>query len=119
MVKACYSTINYTNEKTTGGVIGSYSQENGSASDVANACYWNGTGATNGIGRISTPGVVDTTGATDDNATKVDNSATTWETAKSTMNTALTGTGWQYTENTDEATKASLPLILVSNQAGQ
>ena len=110
-VVGCYSTAKVSSnreESKIGGVIG---LQVGTV--TVSTCYWGlSAGQTTpqfGIGSASS----------NDNATKVDGTTTTWETAKSTMNAALTGTAWQYAENTDGATKASLPLILVSSQAGQ
>ena len=105
-VTACYSTGTF-GFTSGGGIIGTNS------SGTVSTCYWGlSAGQTTpqyGIGSASS----------NDNATKVDGTATTWTTALTAMNAALTSTGWQYEENTDEATKASLPLILVSSQAGQ
>ena len=118
MVKACYSTMNITSVKTSGGVIGSYSPENTDPDVFANACYWSGTGPEHGIGRIYKYGGIqpadsEKTGATDKNAAKVTGTDdNTWSAAMSAMNTALTGTGWQYAENTDPDTMASIPLTL-------
>ena len=117
MVKASYSTMNITSVKTSGGVIGSYSPEKTDPDVFANACYWSGTGPEHGIGRIYKNGGTQSAdsekvGATDKNATKVDGTTTTWSAAKEAMNAALSGTGWQYVDNTDAATKDDLPLVI-------
>ena len=110
-VVGCYSTAKVSSnreESKIGGVIG---LQVGTV--TVSTCYW-GLSA-----EQTTPQFGIGSASSNDNATKVDGTTTTWETAKSTMNAALSGTGWQYEENTDGATKASLPLILVSNQTGQ
>lgn len=109
MVKGCYSMMNYTNEKPTGGVIGSYTPAGASPDDVANTCYWNGTGANYGFGRISNAGRTDTTGATNQNVNKVDGETIQWSSAMSAMNAVLTG--WQYMANA-ESDAESFPLII-------
>ena len=124
-VEACYTTAqlskqsgdSYTMLGAIAGRVGNlYTDE----APIIETCYWKSdNGATNGIGWWITNSNTNQGEAKDLGTTKVDGTTTTWTTAMSTMNTALNGTGWQYKENTDEATKASLPLILVSSQAGQ
>ena len=45
--------------------------------------------------------------------TKVDGTTTTWTAAMSAMNTAITDTGYKFQPNSDEATKATIPLVIV------
>ena len=99
-ITACYHA--------TGSVIGASSSVGGVAgrnfevgplgSSILNACYWNGTVTEDtGIGQdMSNVG----------EATKVEGS-TTWETAMNAMNSALSGTGWQYV-----AGSGDIPLTL-------
>lgn len=101
MVTGCYSIVDFTGGTPSGGVIGSYGLQvgaSGSSSDVANSCYWAGTGATHGFGRISESGNTDTTGATDENAARVDENTVTWPAAMEAMNSALSAAGstWRY-----------------------
>ena len=118
MVKASYSTMNITSVKTSGGVIGHYSPGDTDPDVFANACYWSGTGPEHGIGRIYKNGGTQSPdsekeGATDKNAAKVTGTDdNTWSAALTAMNTALNGTGWEYAENTDPDTMASVPLTL-------
>ena len=124
-VEACYTTAqlskqsgdSYTMLGAIAGRVGNlYTDE----ASIIETCYWKSdNGATNGIGWWITNSNTNQGEAKDLGTTKVDGTTTTWETAMSTMNTALSSTGWRYEGNTDEATKASLPLILVSSQAGQ
>lgn len=100
-ITACYNTgalsATSSDESTyIGGVVG--------ANDgTITACYWNCTGAEEGIG-------VDYNSQT---TTKVDDTTVTWETAKEAMNKALPDDfGRTYQINTDEAIKDSEPLIL-------
>ena len=65
-----------------------------------NACYYGGEG--NGIGS----GSGDVTQVTGD---------ITWQAAAEAMNKQLADNNYIWEENTDEATKASLPLVLVPN----
>ena len=115
MVKASYSTMNITSQKTSGGVIGCYSPENTDPDVFADACYWSGTGPEHGIGRIYRNGGTQSPdsekeGATDENATKVTGSD--WSAAKAAMNAALSGTDWLYVDNTDAATQSGFPLVI-------
>lgn len=68
------------------------------------ACYYGGEG--NGIGS----GSGDVTQVTGD---------ITWQAAAEAMNKQLADNDYIWEENTDEATKASLPLVLVPNKAAQ
>ena len=102
-VTACYNTGNASATGTgafAGGVIGSNSN-----TATVSACYWSGQDVTNGIGVGA---------ANNDNATKVDGATVTWNsTVMSAMNNALpAGFGWQYVENTVNATKEKEPLKL-------
>ena len=69
-----------------------------------NACYYDGDGE--GIGT----GDGDVTQVTGD---------ITWQAAAEAMNEQLADNNYIWTVNTDEATKASLPLVLVPNPAAQ
>ena len=99
-ITACYNTgaLSATapdEETCIGGVVG-YNYDTGIITD----CYWNCTGATNGIGE-------------DENsqtATEVDSTTVTWETAMEAMNTALPSDfgDWRYEPSTNE----NEPLIL-------
>lgn len=99
-ITACYNTgalsATAPDEGTyIGGVVGS-NYDTG----IINTCYWNCTGATNGIGE-------------DENsqtATEVDSTTVTWETAMEAMNTALPSDfgDWRYEPSTNE----NEPLIL-------
>ncbi len=100
-LKACYANVTLDNEEenqvpSKGGIIGS-----NSATLNVSDCYWASASTTAGVGGSGT-----VTGS----ATQVTNND--WSAALTAMNTALSGTGWQYAENTDPDTKASLPLIL-------
>ena len=99
-VNACYHATGSVNgaSGTTGGVAGrNYKDDYGSS--TVTACYWDNN-QSSGIGE-------DQTGKGE--ATKVEGS-TTWETAMNAMNTALSGTGWQYVTGGSDA-----PLILKKN----
>ena len=100
-LKACYANVTLDNEEenqvpSKGGIIGS-----NSATLNVSDCYWASASTTAGVGGSGT-----VTGS----ATQVTNND--WSAALTAMNTALSGTGWQYAENIDPDTKASLPLIL-------
>ena len=69
-----------------------------------NACYYGGDGEGIGIGSG------DVTQVTGD---------ITWQAAAQAMNEQLADNNYIWTVNTDEATKASLPLVLVPNPAAQ
>ena len=102
-LKACYANVTLDNEEeesqvpSKGGIIGS-----NSATLNVSDCYWASASTTAGVGGGS--------GTVTGSATQVTNND--WSAALTAMNTALSGTGWQYAENTDPDTKASLPLIL-------
>ena len=86
---ACYHAAGTVSgpDGATGGVAGQNFENDILGKCTLTACYWNGTvTGDNGIGN-------DMTNAGE--ATKVEGS-TTWETAMSAMNTALSGTGWKY-----------------------
>ena len=88
-VDACY----HTSETPVVGNI------NESTVTVSN-CYWASSTVTNAVG---------TGEAT---ITDCNSSTTDWSAAMNAMNTALTGSGWKYVANTDDATKESEPLKL-------
>ncbi len=77
-VTACYSTGTVTGTSCVGGVVG------WNKSSVT-TCYWNNS-LDSGIGT-----------GDDGETTYVDGNSVTWESAATTMNTALIGSGWQYT----------------------
>ncbi len=99
-VTACYSTGSVIGSEYTGGVVGSME------SGTITACYWynsstDSDAAEYGIGNPES----DDDGVT----TKVDGIDVTWTSAKTVMNTALTGSGWQY----DGDGTGTPPLTLV------
>ena len=100
-VTACYAaSCTVTEEGTSRPTPGQIAGKNfGSVT----ACYYDGTGE--GIG--SGPGT----------ATQVTNG--NWQSAAEEMNKQLAGNDYIWAVNTDEATKASLPLVLVPNTGGQ
>ena len=106
---ACYSTAKLISDKTEttkhiGGIAG-YKHESTlvtPATISATSCYWNCEGATYGLGSINS----------NENATKVDGTTTTWSDALSAMNTALSGTGWQYETSSD----TSFPLVIKATE---
>lgn len=65
------------------------------------ACYYDGDGIDIGSG--------DVTQVTDND----------WQAAAEAMNEQLAGNNYIWTVNTDKATKATLPLVLVPNTAAQ
>ena len=69
------------------------------------ACYYDREGSGSGIGT----GTGSATQVTDGN----------WQSAAEEMNKQLSGNDYIWAVNTDEATKASLPLVLVPNTGGQ
>ena len=100
-LKACYANVTLDNEEESqvpskGGIIGS-----NSATLNVSDCYWASASTTAGVGGSGT-----VTGSA------IQVTSNNWSAALTAMNTALSGTGWQYAENTDPETKASLPLIL-------
>ena len=99
-LKACYANVTLDNEEESqvpskGGIIGS-----NSATLNVSDCYWASASTTAGVGSGTVTG------------SAIQVTSNDWSAALTAMNTALNGTGWQYTENTDPDTKASLPLIL-------
>ncbi len=117
-IKACYNTgtiagtikggivgeINYADDNVTidacyhtseTPVVGNINE---STVTVSN-CYWASSSVENAVGTGSA--TVTGGGQTAD-----------WSAAMSAMNTALNGSGWQYAENTDDATKEKEPLKL-------
>lgn len=77
---------------TTGGVAGRNFKGSMPGGGIITACYWGGNGQEQGIGedQVGTGG---TTQVTDGN----------WSGAKDAMNTALSGTGWQYVTGSGDA----------------
>ena len=111
-VSACYSTASLSGKGTNGGIIGLFSTDQGSDPTVSD-CYWSTSSAsvpTYGIGAKGGNSAED--GGNDEGAAKVDNSTTTWSDALSAMNTALTGTGWQYETSSD----TSFPLVIKATE---
>ena len=104
-VRACYSTgavSAATGTGYAGGVIGSNLMN-----ATVTACYWSGTGVTKGIGEDIGDYIVES------QVPQVDGTTVTWSAAAQAMNNALPdGFGWQYVENTDNATKEKEPLKL-------
>ena len=92
-VLACYATGSVTGSNFNGAIVG---QNFG----ITTACYWSGDAA-QGVGSGSADGT-----------TKVEGSVT-WETAMNTMNTALSGTGYRWIENTGDD-KEDHPLIITN-----
>ena len=101
-VTACYAascTVTGNHSGDIAGLVG--------IGGSVTACYHDGTGV--GIGSVG-PGATGTaTQVTDGN----------WQSAAEEMNKQLTGNDYIWAVNTDEATKASLPLVLVPNTGGQ
>ena len=88
---ACYHAKGTVSgpDGTTGGVAGrNYKYYN---DPVITACYWGGNGQTQGIG-------YNQAGTTDGIKQVTDGN---WSGAKDAMNTALSGTSWQYVLGTD------------------
>ena len=101
-VIACYAIGQVTGGERIGAVIG----EN---NNTITACYWSGTST---YGWYNFTAWNSSYTPVSDN--KVDDSTITWTIAAENMNAALGADyGWQWVENTDDATKASRPLILV------
>jgi hypothetical protein len=106
-VIACYSTGSL-NAPQMGGIIGL--NDKGSGAEVE-ACYWSCTGVECGIAQESSTGESSAEGTTE-----VDGTMITWATAATAMNTKLGDSfGWTYVENIDDATKATIPLVLQKN----
>ena len=91
IITACYHATGTVSGSTIGGVLG-LNQTGPVASGTVTACYWQNDQA-QGIGEDQT---------SKGEATKVEGS-TTWETAMNAMNTALSGTGWQYVTGSGDA----------------
>ena len=94
-ILACYTTGSITGSATSKGAI---SGERTRGEHIA--CYWSGD-TEKGVGSGSADGT-----------TKVEGSVT-WETAMNTMNTALSGTGYRWIENTGDD-KEDHPLIITN-----
>ena len=94
-ILACYATGSITGSATSKGAI---SGERTRGEHIA--CYWSGD-TEKGVGSGSADGT-----------TKVEGSVT-WETAMNTMNTALSGTGYRWIENTGDD-KEDRPLIITN-----
>ena len=95
IVLACYATGNITGTASSEGAI---SGERTRGEHIA--CYWSGD-TEKGVGSGSADGT-----------TKVEGSVT-WETAMTAMNTALSGTGYQWELNPDDKT-GKRPLIITN-----
>ena len=106
-LNACYANnvtlINNTTNAshTRGGIIGT-----NSATLTLKSCYWASESATEGVGKTSSGKTTNGTPA------KVDGATTTWETALSDMNTALSDTGWRYEASSDE----TFPLVIKATE---
>ena len=96
-ILACYATGSITGSAASKGAI---SGERTGISSEHIACYWSGDAA-QGVGSGSADGT-----------TKVEGSVT-WETAMTAMNTALSGTGYRWIENTGDD-KEDHPLIITN-----
>ena len=91
-ITACYhATGTVSGSARVGGVLG-LNQTGTDLSNIVTACYWQND-QSQGIGEDQT---------SKGEATKVEGS-TRWETAKNTMNAALSGTGWQYVTGGSDA----------------
>ena len=77
---------------TTGGVAGRNFKGSMSGGGIITACFWGSNGQTQGIGE-NQAGTGETTKVTDGN----------WTEAMNAMNTALSGTGWQYVTGSGDA----------------
>ena len=109
-VTACYAIAEVEGKPAAiGGVVG-YQVTEGTFGDPVKSevctCYWDGASITNGIGGKGKSGNISSNGATNDNAAQVTGSD--WSTAMSAMNTALSGTGWQYETSSDD----DFPLVI-------
>ncbi len=94
-ILACYATGSITGTASSKGAI---SGERTRGEHIA--CYWSGD-TEKGVGSGSADGT-----------TKVEGSVT-WETAMTAMNTALSGTGYQWVKNPDDKT-GKRPLIITN-----
>ena len=94
-ILACYTTGSITGSATSKGAI---SGERTRGEHIA--CYWSGDAA-QGVGSGSADGTTKVAGDV------------TWETAMTAMNTALSGTGYRWIENTGED-KEDHPLIITN-----
>ena len=92
-VLACYATGSVSGSNNSGAIVGE--NDNGTIT----ACYWSGD-EENSVGSGSPEG-----------ATKVADG--NWATAMNAMNTALSGTGYRWIENTGED-KATHPLVIAT-----
>lgn len=92
LVLACYATGSVTGSDYNGAIVGHNF-------DIITACYWSGE-EENGIGEGSAEGIEEVAG--DD-----------WTSAMTEMNTALTGSGYRWIENTGED-KATHPLVIAT-----
>ena len=84
---ACYHAAGTVSgpDGATGGVTGRNFKDSMLDGGIISACYWGSNGQTQGIG-YNHAGTGETTKVTDGN----------WAEAMKAMNTALSGTGWQY-----------------------
>ena len=94
-ILACYATGSVT---ASGGYIGAIAGRN---SNTTTACFWSMDNMEKGVGEGSADGT-----------TKVEGSVT-WEIAMNTMNTALSGTGYRWIENTGDET-GNRPLVIAT-----
>ena len=120
IMKACYTTAEVSipegdDDTHLGGIAGEVGRTRSDNDPFIETCYWaQETGATNGIGWWLTVANPNQGEAKDTGTTKVDNSTVTWSAAKDVMNAALSGTDWQYVDNTDAATQSGFPLVIAS-----
>ena len=106
-VTACYSTSKFIYSISWHCFRGGIACLNGETGTVT-TCYWNSASATYGIYFDYTKEY-----PSDEGATKVDGTTDAWSAAAQAMNEAMPdGFGWQYVENTDNATKEKEPLKL-------
>ncbi len=104
MVTACYSTGSLSAPQM-GGIIGVNEKNMGT---TVEACYWSCAGVNNGIAQEYS-----TDEPSNEGTTEVDDTTITWADSAEDMNTKLGD--WKYVENTDNATKATIPLVLQKN----
>lgn len=97
-VLACYATGSVNAGDGMEGAIAGENDNN--YGGIMTACYWRGD-EENSVGSGSPEG-----------ATKVEGNVT-WATAMNTMNTALSGTGYRWIENTGDD-KATHPLVIAT-----
>ena len=96
-ILACYATGSVNaGDGMEGAIAGENANNNGG---IMTACYWSGD-EENSVGSGSPEG-----------ATKVADG--NWATAMTAMNTALSGTGYRWIENTGE-NKATHPLVIAT-----